>query len=334
MSVARSTDAHERDPRWQWFVAISRSGLPTSTRAVLWAIRIFLDRDLRCWPSVELLADRTGLSEPSVRRHLRRAEQAGWIEATLRPGTSSVFRARFPASCHGDSSHGDSSHRRGAPPPPGDRTPPLTVIDEPSTEPSTEPRTGPDVCEADLRRAVDIEMASRARRAEAGQGKPIERPAAYARVVRRGLEHDPERVREILAAGVWSPPPPPQEDGEYLAALRVIVQAAHDHEKTGGLRHASVLPSFLDQAESGCVLSEAQRATAGRIASHFWEYFKPQTFGWNPRGLDAEETAVQRACSLLRSRAPTNGHQAAKPPQPSLPPGVERLAEGIGECEA
>ncbi|MGH0001320.1 helix-turn-helix domain-containing protein [Pseudovibrio ascidiaceicola] len=63
-----------------WHRGVSQSDLEASTRLVLFALSLFANRiGEGVWTSVGTLADRTGLSKPSVIKHLKLAEQADWI---------------------------------------------------------------------------------------------------------------------------------------------------------------------------------------------------------------------------------------------------------------
>ncbi|KZL17511.1 helix-turn-helix domain-containing protein [Pseudovibrio sp. WM33] len=64
----------------EWHRGVSQSDLAGNTRLVLFALSLFTDRiGAAVWPSVGTLADRTGLSRPSVMKHLKLAEDADWI---------------------------------------------------------------------------------------------------------------------------------------------------------------------------------------------------------------------------------------------------------------
>ncbi|MGG9998692.1 helix-turn-helix domain-containing protein [Pseudovibrio ascidiaceicola] len=63
-----------------WYQGVSQSDLAANTRLVMFALSLFADRvGAAVWPSVGTLADRTGLSRPSVVKHLKLAEDADWI---------------------------------------------------------------------------------------------------------------------------------------------------------------------------------------------------------------------------------------------------------------
>ncbi len=64
----------------EWHRGVSQSDLAANTRLVLFALSLFANRvgeGVRA--SVGTLADRTGLSKPSVVKHLKLAEDADWI---------------------------------------------------------------------------------------------------------------------------------------------------------------------------------------------------------------------------------------------------------------
>ncbi|KZK96325.1 hypothetical protein PsAD5_02512 [Pseudovibrio sp. Ad5] len=64
----------------EWHREVSQSDLDASTRLVLFALSLFANRmGEGVWASVGTLADRTGLSKPSVIKHLKLAEVSDWI---------------------------------------------------------------------------------------------------------------------------------------------------------------------------------------------------------------------------------------------------------------
>jgi hypothetical protein len=68
--------------RWQWRVLLASEHGPTnpSTRLVLFVLSLHMNQvGDNAFPSQQLIAKRSGLSERSVRRHLALAEKAGWI---------------------------------------------------------------------------------------------------------------------------------------------------------------------------------------------------------------------------------------------------------------
>ncbi|PWJ81548.1 helix-turn-helix protein [Pseudaminobacter salicylatoxidans] len=65
---------------WTWRHAITRSGLPPTTRHVLLTVSLFMNEvGGGCYPTQKQLAEATGLSERAVREHLDVAQRAGWI---------------------------------------------------------------------------------------------------------------------------------------------------------------------------------------------------------------------------------------------------------------
>jgi len=68
--------------RWQKAI-ISEQGPESTTRLVLLALSIFMDKHGACFPSTAGIAKATKLSERCVCEHLGKAEQDGWIEKML-----------------------------------------------------------------------------------------------------------------------------------------------------------------------------------------------------------------------------------------------------------
>ncbi len=70
-------------PAWSWRHAITQSDLPANTRLVLLTLSCHMNEHGRgCFPSQEQLAAEAGLDRKTIRRHLERAEEAGWIRRT------------------------------------------------------------------------------------------------------------------------------------------------------------------------------------------------------------------------------------------------------------
>ncbi|KZK80077.1 MarR family protein [Pseudovibrio sp. Ad46] len=64
----------------EWLYEVSQSDLAANTRLMLFALSLFADRSGEgITASIGTLAERTGLSKPSVIKHLKSAEGAGWI---------------------------------------------------------------------------------------------------------------------------------------------------------------------------------------------------------------------------------------------------------------
>lgn len=86
----------------KWHRAVSQSHLEASTRLVLFALSLFANRvGEGIAASVGTLADRTGLSRPSVIKHLKLAEQADWIavkrhDADRAKLTRNQYSLKFP----------------------------------------------------------------------------------------------------------------------------------------------------------------------------------------------------------------------------------------------
>ena len=69
---------------WSWRHAVTRSGLPPTTRHVLLTLSIYMDETGRsCFPKVEDLVEATGLSKRSILTHIEAAVGAGWLKRGL-----------------------------------------------------------------------------------------------------------------------------------------------------------------------------------------------------------------------------------------------------------
>lgn len=69
-----------------------RVQLPAGEKLVLLCLADFADDDGTCWPGIELLMERTGMAERTVREHLKRLEAAALLERERRVGQSAVYR--------------------------------------------------------------------------------------------------------------------------------------------------------------------------------------------------------------------------------------------------
>jgi len=49
----------------------------------------------RCFPSVALIADETGITERNVQKHLANLEDAGWIKKNFRTNTSTMYQLYY-----------------------------------------------------------------------------------------------------------------------------------------------------------------------------------------------------------------------------------------------
>jgi Helix-turn-helix domain len=66
---------------YEWQRAILASDLPSTTKLVLMALSMHLNKGTGlAFPSIRMLMKDTGLSNKAVIKHLRGAERAGWIE--------------------------------------------------------------------------------------------------------------------------------------------------------------------------------------------------------------------------------------------------------------
>jgi hypothetical protein len=69
-----------RSIAWSWRHAITQSELQPLTRLVLFTLSIHMsEAGENCYPSQDLLCLETGLTPPTLRKHLKLAEKAGWI---------------------------------------------------------------------------------------------------------------------------------------------------------------------------------------------------------------------------------------------------------------
>jgi len=67
-------------PVWSWRQAITRSGLPSVTRHVLLNLSLYMNEHGEgCFPSMQRMADDTGMSRRSIVNHIGRACEARWI---------------------------------------------------------------------------------------------------------------------------------------------------------------------------------------------------------------------------------------------------------------
>lgn len=69
---------------WSWRHAVARSGLPPTTRLVLYTLSLYMDETGRsCFPKIEDLVDSSGLSKRAVLKHIDEAVAAGWLQRGL-----------------------------------------------------------------------------------------------------------------------------------------------------------------------------------------------------------------------------------------------------------
>lgn len=89
---------------FRWRDAFSQSSLSATTRAVLRAISEFMNEDGgSCFPSQGTISQASGLSEETVRKHIKIAEAAGWVVVGSAGKRGQKWRAlsylaRIPAS--------------------------------------------------------------------------------------------------------------------------------------------------------------------------------------------------------------------------------------------
>lgn len=84
------------------------SELPSMDRLVLLAVADFCDDGGKCWPSIDRIAKKCGMTDRGVRKILRRLEECGWLETdvgggrhgcsqyTVKPGTTFPPEPRSP----------------------------------------------------------------------------------------------------------------------------------------------------------------------------------------------------------------------------------------------
>lgn len=82
-----------------WLELIWKTELPSNSKYVASYLRTYMNmkRDL-CWPSVGRISKETGLSEQTVRAHIKRLEASGWLEVDRSEGGHSGTTNRYKAS--------------------------------------------------------------------------------------------------------------------------------------------------------------------------------------------------------------------------------------------
>lgn len=91
---------------WSWRHAILDSDLPSTTRHVLLTLSCFMnDLGEGAYPSQERLAEKSGLTDRAVRKHLDLAESQGWLERTEhgfrgQKWRTTEYRALWPDILH------------------------------------------------------------------------------------------------------------------------------------------------------------------------------------------------------------------------------------------
>ena len=81
-----------------WLEAIWIAELPSNSKYVASYLRTYMNakRDL-CWPSIGRISKETGLSEQTVRKHLKSLEDAGWLAIERTEGGHSGTTNRYQA---------------------------------------------------------------------------------------------------------------------------------------------------------------------------------------------------------------------------------------------
>ena len=86
-----------------WLEAIWKTNLPSNSKYVAAYLRTYMNakRDL-CWPSIGRIAKETGLSEQTVRTHIKNLEKAEWLIVNRTVGgnqsTTNRYLANIPNS--------------------------------------------------------------------------------------------------------------------------------------------------------------------------------------------------------------------------------------------
>ena len=82
-----------------WLELIWKTELPSNSKYVASYLRTYMNmkRDL-CWPSVGRISRETGLSEQTVRAHIKKLEAAQWLEVDRSDGGHSGTTNRYKAT--------------------------------------------------------------------------------------------------------------------------------------------------------------------------------------------------------------------------------------------
>jgi hypothetical protein len=104
-----------RATNWAW--EIGRAGL-VSGGELLTLLRVadHADNEGRCWPGEESLAEYTGADERTVRRHLKKLEDAKLIHRERQPAAKGRGRAKDRIHCHLDQPDNLSGEKSGVQP--------------------------------------------------------------------------------------------------------------------------------------------------------------------------------------------------------------------------
>jgi len=111
-----------------WLEFIWTTDLPSNSKFVAAYLRTYMNakRDL-CWPSVGRIAKETGLSEQTVRTHLKTLEQAGFLQIERsnggRPSGTNRYKAILPNDANAAIKQIDDANTSKAPLQPLDPTP-------------------------------------------------------------------------------------------------------------------------------------------------------------------------------------------------------------------
>jgi hypothetical protein len=96
--MASTDERRYFSPLFTWRGAICDSGLPPTLRHVALTLSLHMnERGGSCFPAVPTIARESGLGETTVRRSLRRLEDAGWLVVRVGGGRfSSTYTATIP----------------------------------------------------------------------------------------------------------------------------------------------------------------------------------------------------------------------------------------------
>jgi hypothetical protein len=70
---------------WTWEQAITKSGLESTTRLLLFTLATDMDKHGQsCFPSVPEISDASGLGERTISKHIKIAQKSGWLMVSTR----------------------------------------------------------------------------------------------------------------------------------------------------------------------------------------------------------------------------------------------------------
>jgi len=77
---------------WREWVVSSKGPKISVMRHVLLTLSLNMDEKCYCFPSIKYLAERTGLIEKTVGKHLKNAVQLGWLKRRIRGANGQGWR--------------------------------------------------------------------------------------------------------------------------------------------------------------------------------------------------------------------------------------------------